>query len=511
MGEIYVKASLVLACIGPTHPFIESVRALHGEAIVQDLTRDEAYQIDRSTMRYEWYPDRYRETRFPITADDKAVVKRLIAEWHELSQRPYFKRAWIVQELTGGKGHTVILCGQDKLDWSVLMAIGGRLIALNRHLLTNMSILPFEHAIFALDTIVSEIGTGAHFTQYLDETCYFRCKDPRDRVFSMLTLVDWASHAQAPLLPDYSMTSFQLAFQLMSRLVELDFKHVSNIVIALSPGWQYSEDIHNEILAPYKIDNWSTARHKWTENVDAAYLIQQDPVGRFQVDLRGSKTEDAADYSSRWLPNHDYSDFAASGIVPVFADGGIIALACDSIRRGDILLLGGQFSLVLRACSDASTFVIVGAAYVLGGFSPPWSSDACECWQADAGEYDSQPVKICLDVTREEAFADQLVKKATQVDTSVDVDSYLNRHAIGTVRKGSCVRDVTAQGWRDDEIMGPSHPVCSAHLSGELHRALRNPLWFALLSGSNGFVRTCKPPRNRTASMSSSEWVTEEE
>ncbi|KAM0710307.1 hypothetical protein Q7P35_002669 [Cladosporium inversicolor] len=286
-----------------------------------------------------------------------------------------------------------------------------------------------------LDIIVNEMGTGGHFTQYLGVTCYFHCEDPRDRVFSVLPLVDWTLHAETPLLPDHSMTWFQLAFQLMSRLVDLDSKHVSSIVSALRPGLFDSEDTQSEIRAPYKADERSTARQKWTEDVEAVYLIQQDPLRR---------------------------DLAASGIVPVFADGSIVALACDSIRCGDILLIGGQFSLVLRAGSDASTFIIAGAAYVLSGFVSPWNSDACECWQADTGEYDSQPVRICLDVTREAAFADQLVKSATQVNSSVctGMVSYLNHHAIGAVRKGSRVRDVTAQGWRDDEILGPSHPLC---------------------------------------------------
>lgn len=91
------------------------------------------------------------------------------------------------------------------------------------------------------------------------------------------------------------MTWFQLAFQLMSRLVDLDSKHVSSIVSALRPGLFDSEDTQSEIRAPYKADERSTARQKWTEDVEAVYLIQQDPLRRFQVELRGSITEDEAD------------------------------------------------------------------------------------------------------------------------------------------------------------------------------------------------------------------------
>jgi hypothetical protein len=86
-----------------------------------------------------------------------------------------------------------------------------------------------------------------------------------------------------------------------------------------------------------------------------------------------------------------------------------------------------------------------------------------------------------------------------------EVVSYLIHHAIGSVRKGSYVQDVTTHGWQDEEVMGPQHPMCSAHLSSELHRVLQNPLWVAILSGSTRFVRTYKPFRSRTASISSSE------
>ena len=518
MGKIYVEASLVLACIGPTHPFIQSIRALDGQKLAQGLTDDEDYQVERSTMTWKWYPDGLNrpETRFPATADDEAIVKSLAAEWNGLSLRPYFKRAWIVQELTGGRGYTDILCGQDRLDWILLVGIGKRLDTLNLNPLTNLGTHPFDITILILAVMIEETGAGGHFTRYLNNTCHFHCEDPRDRVFSVLPLVDWATHAQAPLLPDYSMTSFQLALELMSRLVDLDFRHVSSIVCALSPDLRCFRDKHNEAMSLYKADYQSTIRQKWTQDVESTYIIRQDSEGTLRVDPRGSRIEDeAGNVSYRQLPNYDYRYLAVNGIAPVFADGSIVALTYGSICQGDILLIGSQFDLVLRACSDATTFVIAGAALVPYDFTSPRSSYACECWQADAGKYESHRVKICLDITKEEAFADQMVRRATPVSSTFcdeqGVVSYLTSRAIGFVRKGSYVGDVTARGWQDHETLGPAHPMCSAHLSSELHRVLRNPLWFALLSGSNDFVRTRRPPRSRTASISSSEWVTEEE
>ena len=248
--------------------------------------------------------------------------------------------------------------------------------------------------------------------------------------------------------------------------------------------------------------------------MDAAYLIQRDSTGQLQVDLQRSKTElEAINDSYTRLLNHDHNYLATNGIFPVFAHGVVVALACGPIRRSDILLIGECFDLVLRACSDASTFSIVGVALMPKAFHPLLIADACDCWQADAGEHAARVLRICLEVTKEEAFADQLIQEAIPAGSSdcASMVSYLTHHAIGSVRKGSYVQDVTAHGWQDEDVMGPSHLRCSAHQSSELHRVLRNPLWFTLLSGGNKAVRVLKPPRSRTASISSSEWVTEEE
>jgi hypothetical protein len=101
--------------------------------------------------------------------------------------------------------------------------------------------------------------------------------------------------------------------------------------------------------------------------------------------------------------------------------------------------------------------------------------------------------------------------EAVDPESEHDVLSYMSRHAIGTVRRGADVRDVTTCDWEDEEVMGPLHPMCSAHLLSDLHRVLRNPLWYMVLLGSHGLVKTCLPSDSRTASISSSEWVTEEE
>jgi hypothetical protein len=518
MGEIYVKASLVLACIGPTDACIQSIRMLEGGVLVQDFTEHAEYQVERSTMTYKWYPDGVAcpETRFPQTAEDETIVQRLIAEMNELSLRPYFTRAWIVQELAGGRDRTVVLCGQDRLDWTLLRRVAGRVHGANLNPLTDVGIHSEEFAIFTLDDIVSKIGAGGHFAQYLTETWYFDCEDPRDRVFSLLSLVDWTRHGQPRLLPDYSMTPSQLAFQLMCRLVTLNFSHVFDIVSALELDYEYSDAMHSEVLAPYKLNGQPAVREQWSQGVTRAFIIQRDAAGQFHVDLKIplARHEDFAS----WLPDYDYKSLAAEGVVAISAAGRAFALACEAVRSGDILLVGEEFGLVLRACSDTSRFVVVGAAYTPVKFDSWLSSEknksdlkSCKCWHADTNDYEDREVTLSLELSREEAFMSVWACEAVDPDSEHDVLSYMSRHAIGTVRRGADVRDVTTCDWEDEEVLGPLRPMCSEHMSSELHRVLRNPLWCMVLLGSYGLVKTCIPSDSRTASISSSDWVTEEE
>ena len=107
------------------------------------------------------------------------------------------------------------------------MDIAERLNTVNLDPLTNLPVLNVEIEIFMLDQIVNQIGAGGCYTQiarYLTETRCFRCEDPRDRVFSVLSLVDWTRLGQSRLLPDCSMTSSRLGYQLIGRTVTLKVK-----------------------------------------------------------------------------------------------------------------------------------------------------------------------------------------------------------------------------------------------------------------------------------------------
>jgi hypothetical protein len=133
------------------------------------------------------------------------------------------------------------------------------------------------------------------------------------------------------------------------------------------------------------------------------------------------------DFAS-WLPDYDDESLAAEGVVAVSAAGCAFAFACEAARPGDILLVGEEFDLVLRACSDASRFVVVGAAYTPVKFDSWLSSEknkrdlkSCKCWHADTNDYEDKEVTLSLELSREEAFMSVWACEAVDPDSEQDV------------------------------------------------------------------------------------------
>lgn len=145
MGKIYANASLVLACAGPSDAFIRTAIELYGTAIFQDtpkwgeLEQGGVWKFDMHTWSFTWHPECPTDSHlfFPWDDEDENLLTRLLGEWNELSARPYFQQARIVRELSGGKHRTMILCGQDVMEWTRVVSLGWRLHRLNLHSATS--------------------------------------------------------------------------------------------------------------------------------------------------------------------------------------------------------------------------------------------------------------------------------------------------------------------------------------------------------------------------------------
>ena len=399
-----------------------------------------------------------------------------------------------MQELSGGKDRTMVLCGQDIMDWIRVMGLGGRLHYITLHPITGDNTPYLKHGLWSINKLIRT--DDRHLTTYLTHTAYMECQDIRDRIFSVVSLVDWDTHDAMPLLPDYNMTRYRLASELMWRMPELDTKYVSEIVSALDleeKSIQILEHLRSEGLAHCPGLSAQDTREIWSSVVVSAHIIDLDAQGRFQIVSQLPLTNALKEECDLLFPYDEINHLATSKVVPLYVGGSetLIGFGSGDLHPGDILIFGHALDLILRARSDASAFSIVGGAHVDSSFEK-WmrnlvATEICACWLATYSRYTKHELTIAFEASRREVLADQIA--LCVFDTDDHIESYLERHAIGIVRAGSRVKDVTTAIWPEHRSIGPPEPLCPAHRSSELHRIQGNALWYAVLSGSGEYIR----------------------
>ena len=139
MGDIYAKAVNVLACIGPADDSSDCIRkALTNlDAFVQDLPSECWSGTDIKL----WQPPQ-----------DEATTVRLLKQFNDFCDRPYFSRVWIVQELFCGQDHIIILCGSYQLNWDKLSELSMRLDAVFSEMTATPWYAEFNEGISRLDS-----------------------------------------------------------------------------------------------------------------------------------------------------------------------------------------------------------------------------------------------------------------------------------------------------------------------------------------------------------------------
>jgi hypothetical protein len=222
MHEIYCNAAQVLACIGPSdsHSDVVKQAAEDPDTFVQKLP--------------------YRWVKNPVDLDlwnpplDEASSVQFFAHYSEFYMRPYFSRVWILQELAGGHGRTLLLCGQKIWWWSDLRSLAKRLSAVHFHGPDGPYKVSFSNQIFNVSAfLVKEPQVEVEFPRCLSRLNSLHCQDIRDRIYSTRTLIDWSLFGQIPPVPDYRKSPVDLALQLVGMLVNTELRSVQIIAETL--------------------------------------------------------------------------------------------------------------------------------------------------------------------------------------------------------------------------------------------------------------------------------------
>ena len=220
MGQIYKRASCVLACVGPDIPGLQDLReAISALKSISDF--DDTTKLTYSPKYRPWLDSLQHET-----------LKLLTEALNRLGALPYWKRLWIIQEINLGK-RIFLYIGPWRLPWRGIVALftatqikadteRGTLAASFNSLLYPESAEPAD--------LQGRLQFGG-FTNLIDGEDDFKdrrypldealetfktaeCTLPHDAIYGLRELIQWPKELGA-IIPDYKITPFDLALQVM--------------------------------------------------------------------------------------------------------------------------------------------------------------------------------------------------------------------------------------------------------------------------------------------------------
>ncbi|KAI8630978.1 hypothetical protein F5Y19DRAFT_41698 [Xylariaceae sp. FL1651] len=248
IGEIYRNAERVLACVGAHDEhsrFLIETLHQHSELFIQASTyaHQNSKMVDIANGHWQI---NFRDPR------------RLGHAFCEFLCRPYFQRVWTLQELWLARSCN-ILCGEDRfhahtlhgLYWVIRwspgysfdrvermlekrnIGYGYALRSISQRLVSNSSYslnLDLEDQFPHLESVLSAFGNQGHLKaiakdsddhedllEALDVSKLLQCENIRDRVYALISIVDWENLKSVPIQPDYDIDVYDLAIDVLHR------------------------------------------------------------------------------------------------------------------------------------------------------------------------------------------------------------------------------------------------------------------------------------------------------
>ncbi|KPM35593.1 hypothetical protein AK830_g10990 [Neonectria ditissima] len=262
MNEIYSRPSRVLIWLGDDMSDLEGIEASIKDALTllppethdSDVLR-EASQVmfrEAARLRKEGKPNFNDHNWTPI---------------NNLLCRPWFERKWIIQEVIMADDSVprLMLCGELQLSWEDLASIAYRLSAYG--LVTSISGQSIINS--RAPCMVSFFADGGRPMRALGNACMimmlkhyrsqgnlmdcvvaasaFKCTDPRDHVYSLLTLPQHDSGLE----PDYNLSIKEAIKQFACKTLERD----QNLkVLGLAPHGHVAVD--TPVVARLNLPSW---------------------------------------------------------------------------------------------------------------------------------------------------------------------------------------------------------------------------------------------------------------
>jgi hypothetical protein len=470
MFETYSNAVQVLACIGPseTHSNIVMQATNNLDEMVQDLPPQ---WLEEPIQMHLWHP--------PL---DEAAAAQLYDHYQEFCMRPYFTRVWVLQELAGGRYRTKLLCGQERMYFHHDGPYKGH---------------P-DSSIFEVNILILEgFHNGSNFPHYLLGLHKLQCEDVRDRIYSTHVLIDWSSFGQTPPVPDYRISSLELALQLVDKMPNTrlsSIRVIAQTLGLLNPPMisQVLQELreHQQRTKTLKVPD--VRYRKWYAPLSGVQMLQEDDRGRpiVQVDRLVPLEFTASTESATCTNSSGLSEdmLAACRLISFYDAYGVLVVSLsERSRPGDIIIHSRWFGLVLRPHGDGNKFIVVGRAFVSAGVGlankAPFA-DECDRHRSQRAHYTTESIKIAIELSDVEAL-EVVVSGDNLRNVDCDDPESLERCTLGETKAGSHVWDVTAERFDDDhsaELM--EQLPCAAHRAGDYYWKYQKFLWYSVLMGT---------------------------
>ncbi|KAK4503153.1 hypothetical protein PRZ48_006581 [Zasmidium cellare] len=336
MARIFASATNTAVSLGPQDDH---------SRLLFDLCR-ESDEMETTSMRtLEPGEADYQATEWLASKDLDPICESMSI----FGNRPYWSRLWIVQELHAATAIS-FYCGEEEIEWDVMR----KLQAIHDHLkqkdLSPMLTYGIEATpMINLVRILRNIG-GIGTRGLLTRLWKLDCEDKRDRVYGILSMVEWPS-ACAPIVPDYQKDVTQLAMEFMDYVLASgdSLRHMSALLQALG----ITAFMLPQVTASSKPQEW---RYYGFEQ---AYRIAKDTSGRLTIPFPVTRSRNRPT-GNALLKSHSHHVQTIW-----FADTEIeAAVAGAEVQDGDIVLVDSPFAICLRCHADSTALEWMGPILV---------------------------------------------------------------------------------------------------------------------------------------------------
>lgn len=225
MGDIYRNAQVVLACVGPhmqdSPALLQALRTHTStmDRIAASATNDRCSYSKSLRTIFTSQPTDESRTLSRLArrwaAEEDANMDRLIPAMSKLLHRDYFSRTWVYQEVVLGR-HIVLCCGCTRTP---LYSLYGMLLAMEY--LKCLSDDTIDRAWPLLRAgAFSWSSSERSLETLMCDVLPLSCTDPRDKVYAILSMVNWRRRREEPIYPDYTLDPLSLASKVLTRILQ---------------------------------------------------------------------------------------------------------------------------------------------------------------------------------------------------------------------------------------------------------------------------------------------------